>query len=113
MGSLPEVQQRVRRHRQEVELLIKEMGFDNFFKDPFVIYDAINYIHDLAEDDKLRCECGSHDICAHLEYDKVELICKSCGSFIVINAAHREDTKSLRKKQHLVISSMHQRQRKY
>lgn len=113
IGAQKDVQRVAHRHQQEVEVLIKEMGFENFFKDPFVIYDLINHIHDMAENKKLRCECGNHDICAHLDYDKIELVCKKCHSSIFISAGSREDLKALKKRDYLVINSKGNKLMKY
>ena len=113
LGSEKDVQEVAHRHRQEVAVLIKEMGFENFFKDPFVIYDLINHIHDMAENKKLRCQCGSHDIYAGLDFDKIELVCKKCHSSIFISASSREDLDALKSLDYLVISSKGNKLMKY
>lgn len=113
IGNQKDVEAVASRHRHEVDDFIKEMGFETFFKDPFVIYDVINHLHDLAENNKIMCECGSFDICAHLDFDKVELRCKKCGNTAVISAGSREDLKALKQRSFLEIGSNSDKLRKY
>jgi Zn finger protein HypA/HybF involved in hydrogenase expression len=109
LGTEDEVNRVVGRHQQEVETLIKEMGLEDFFKNPFVIYDLINYIHDLAEKRKIFCQCGSHDISAGFNFDKIELICKKCGNINHINAGNYEDLERIKKMDSIVINTSHGR----
>ena len=49
LGSKTDVEAVVTKHRRQVELLIHEMGLDEYFTNPLVVFELINYIHDMAE----------------------------------------------------------------
>ena len=105
VGSESDVKKMVLRHRREVEILIKEMGFDDYFTNPLIIFELINYIHDLAETKSIYCQCGSRDIAASLNTDKIELTCKQCGSNCFVSSKDRTDLETVKKKGAIVIKS--------
>ncbi len=109
LGSKADVEAMVSRHQHEVELLMHEMGFDDYFTDPFIMYELINHIHDMAENKKISCQCGSRNVAANIGADKIELICKNCGSVYIVNAANQEDLEMVRKMQSITIKSKFRR----
>ena len=66
----------------------REVGDCN---DPVIMSEIIYLIHDLAEDDKISCSCGSKKIALALGYDSVVLTCASCGRMKKIPAATETD----------------------
>lgn len=109
LGRKTDVKKIVEMHKKEVENIIKEMGLEDFFENPFVIYDLINYIHDLAENRKIICQCGSRDINAKFKFDKIELICKKCGGISPLKAGSYEDLETIKKMESIVINTNHGR----
>lgn len=105
LGSEEDVKKVVEKHRHDVQVLIKEMGLDDYFKDPLVIYELINYIHDMAESKKIYCECGSFDINASLGSDKIRLNCKKCGGSYFVNARSQEDLEKVKNAKSIIIKS--------
>jgi len=105
LGAKEDVQKVVDRHRLEVEALIKEMGLDDYFKNPMVIYDLINYIHDMAEKKKIYCQCGSFDINASLSFDRIDLYCKKCGGTSFLNARNSDDLEAVKRMESIVIKT--------
>lgn len=105
LGSERDVKKIVEKHRYDIEALIKEMGLDDYFNNPLVVYELINYIHDMAENKKIRCECGSFDINAGLSSDKIELTCKKCGSSRFLDARNHEDLEQIKNLKLIIIDS--------
>lgn len=105
LGLKTDVEEIVSKHRQEVELLIREMGLDDYFTNPLIVYELINYIHDMAESKKIYCQCGSRDVAASLGTDKIELTCKKCGGTYLVSAGDRKDLETVKKMGSIVIKS--------
>jgi len=59
--------------------------------DPVVMSEVIYLIHDLAEEDKISCSCGSKKIALALGYDSVVLTCATCGRMKKIPALSESD----------------------
>lgn len=104
IGNREDVEKVALKHRKKVEFLIKEMGFDSFFKDPLIVYELINYINYMVENKKVRCECGSVDIRANVDFDKIELFCEKCESKVIINAKNRKDLEKIKQETSIVIT---------
>lgn len=104
LGRKKYVKDVVSKRKKKIEFLIREMGLDNFFKDPVVVYELINYIHYMVESRSLKCECGNSDIKADLSFDKIELFCQECGNKIKIDARNREDLNKIKEENYIVIT---------
>ncbi len=88
--------------RSKVDILEKKMdelidmfGYDSYFKNTSVMLDALNRIHDLAEQGNLYCSCGSSDVDLTLLSDRIHLKCKNCSGSTVIYAASNQDLKNI------------------
>ncbi|RCW60906.1 MULTISPECIES: hypothetical protein [Halanaerobium] len=89
------VNEEIKKEKQDLELMAAELGFDDF-KNPEVMLQALDIIHDIAVEEALSCECGSDDINIELFSDRIQLICNNCGSRLNIAAVDKEDLKNLR-----------------
>jgi len=89
------VNDEIKKEKQDLELMAAELGFDDF-KNPEIMLQALDIIHDIAAEGALSCECGSDDINIELFSDKIQLICNNCGSRLNIEAVEKEDLKNLR-----------------
>ncbi|HHV18837.1 MAG TPA: hypothetical protein GXZ27_08265 [Thermoanaerobacterales bacterium] len=105
LGSKTDVEAVVTKHRRQVELLIHEMGLDEYFTNPLVVFELINYIHDMAENKKIYCQCSSQDVAASLSSDKIELTCKKCGATYIVKAGDRKDLEAVKKMGSIIIKS--------
>lgn len=104
IGNREDVEKVALKHKKKVEFLIKEMGFDSFFKNPLIVYELINYIHYMVENKKIICECGSVDIKTNVNFDKIELLCEKCESRLVIDAKNRKDLEKIKQGNSIVIT---------
>ncbi|SFL17417.1 hypothetical protein [Halanaerobium salsuginis] len=89
------VENELEKVKKDLELMAEEMGLDDF-KDPDLMLQALDIIHDIAAEQELYCECGSHDINIELFSDKIQLICNNCGSQLDIAARSETDLQKLR-----------------
>jgi hypothetical protein len=94
-GSDTDVRAKVDNLERELDELMNMFGYDNYFKNTRVMFDALNKIHDIAEQGNLLCNCGSSDVDLILQPDSIHLKCKKCSRSMVIYAATNEDLKNV------------------
>lgn len=102
-GKDESVRQRVDHLERELDEIIDTFGYESYFKNPRVMLDSLNRIHDLAEEKKLYCECGSRNIELTLFSDLIHLKCKKCSVRKIIKAATNTDLKDTLSKQQIVL----------
>lgn len=90
---------------KELDKIIDEFGYDNYFKNTQVMFDTLNRVHDIAEEGNLICECGNKDIQLVMFSDRILLKCKRCPGSRIIYAASNGDLKDVLMKQQILLSS--------
>ena len=60
-----------------------------------ILLEALNRVHDIAEEGLLSCCCGSMNITADITDDNLILECKDCGGFYILTAQTEEDLEKL------------------
>lgn len=73
--------------------LDSEFGNDDYFHNSEVMYEVLNCLHDIAENDALFCQCGNRNVDVDIFPDRLELHCKDCDSVNIIYAENDEDLK--------------------
>jgi hypothetical protein len=85
---------------EEQERSFKEMaedlGFSDYFANPEVMYEVLDFLHNIAEEGKLSCTCGNFQIEVEIFADRIELRCPDCGAMGMIDAASEEDLDNLK-----------------
>jgi hypothetical protein len=71
------------------------------------MFDALNFIHDIALKGRLNCECGSSKIELVLLSDCILIKCAKCGSEQKIPAATNKDLKEILTKNQIFIDEKH------
>jgi hypothetical protein len=89
------VNEEIKKEKQDLDLMAAELGFDDF-KNPDIMLQALDLIHDIAAEGSLDCDCGSDDINIELFSDKIQLICNNCGAHLNIAAVNKDDLNNLR-----------------
>ena len=82
----------------------KGNGSYDYFTNTYY-FELINYIHDMAENKKIYCQCSSQDVAASLSSDKIELTCKKCGATYIVKAGDRKDLEAVKKMGSIIIKS--------
>ena len=98
------VRKRIDSLEKEFDELISTFGYDDYFVNTQVMFDALNKIHDVAEQGDLYCECGCKDIELTLLSDQIHLNCRACSANRIIFAASNEDLKDLLMRTNLLLS---------
>lgn len=95
IGGDRDVRSKVDNLEKKLDELINMFGYDSYFKNTSVMLDALNRVHDIAEQGNLFCSCGSSDIDLTLLPDRMLLKCKNCAGSTVIYAASNQDLKNI------------------
>ena len=101
-GSYELINDKLQKQQEELDSMADELGF-NDFSDPELILAILDYLHDIAANGNLYCECGSHDISIDLSSERVKLICNKCQASYVVPVTSRKDLDKLKKLDHLVL----------
>lgn len=91
VGSDNNVRKRIDILEDELERLMDELGYERYFINSQVMLESINRIHEMAEQGRIYCQCGSNDIEVVLLEDKIYLKCRSCPGKTTICASSNED----------------------
>lgn len=78
-------------YEHNLEALVDELGYDDYFYSPDIMFEVLNRLHEIAEDGLMFCECGSYQIEIDIFPDRIELQCKDCQALSVVYAEKEED----------------------
>ncbi|HEY9061646.1 MAG TPA: hypothetical protein VIO64_14225 [Pseudobacteroides sp.] len=104
IGTDEEVRKRIDRLEKEFDELIDLFGYDKYFKNTQVMFDALNKIHDIAENGNLYCECGSNEVEMLLYEDGIHLKCLRCFANVMIDASSNKDLKDILKRHQIMLT---------
>lgn len=91
IGSDTALEKVLSRKQHDLESIINNFGFDDYFSNPSVMFEVLNHLHKIAEDDKLFCLCGNNQIEIDVFPEKLELHCPMCQSLHIVYAETLED----------------------
>lgn len=75
----------------ELERLMEDAAFGEYFDDPEAMCRALERIHTLAEEGKVQCRCGNRELSLDIFPEHLELNCPDCGSAKKVRAGSEED----------------------
>lgn len=91
IGSRVSIEKMVRQKQDDIESIINNLGFDDYFSNPQVMFEVLNHLHQIVEDNNLFCLCGNNHIEIDVFPEKLELHCPICQSLHIIYAETVED----------------------
>ncbi len=83
---------------RSVAQLASELGYDDNFDNPEIMYTILEHLYSIVEKGNLRCQCGNADVELEIFPDMVEVKCSVCDNSDTISALDGED---LRRIEHL------------
>ncbi len=104
LGSETAVRQAIDDGRRDETNIASDAGGDNFFNQPEIMLEVLGYLHFLAENDSLGCQCGNRQIEIKVFPDKLELRCISCRSLLIVYAETPEDLATVRRMPRISMS---------
>lgn len=73
-----------------------EESEDDYFINPAVMFEVLNYVHDLAERNKLSCLCGNLNLKIEICPGHIEIQCPQCSRRLRLPATRDEDARAVR-----------------
>lgn len=104
-GPLEEVERYVASGAGELDRLLEDTAFGDYFDHPEAMYHALNRVHNLAEEGLLSCRCGNRHISVDMYPERLELFCPTCSAQKIIPAATADDMVALEKMGAIEIGS--------
>ncbi len=95
IGRRGRIEELMRFNQAEFEALHPHDG-KNFIEKQRILLEALNRVHDMAQDGRIVCPCGSEELTADVRGSYIVLECEHCGSFSVLRAENAGDLKRLR-----------------
>ncbi|MCR1899452.1 hypothetical protein NSA47_10695 [Irregularibacter muris] len=103
LGEKNRVEKIVDEYEQDLEDIIDDLGYDDYFENGEIMMECLNLLHDLAEEQGLTCECGMSDVDVNLLPDKIELKCNNCRNTYMVSANTRKDVEDLKNRESIYI----------
>lgn len=91
IGTETAIEKLITQKRDDLDSVINNLGFDDYFTNPQVMYEILNHLHQLADSNQLFCLCGNNQIDIEVFPEKLELHCSFCQSLHIIYAETIED----------------------
>lgn len=96
LGTDDAIRQLVKKKHDDLESIINDLGFDDYFTNPQVMFETLSHLHQIAEASKLYCACGNPQIDVEVFPEKLELHCPLCQSLHIIYAENIEDLRMIK-----------------
>lgn len=96
IGPRQKVKKCIARQERSLREMAEDLGFSDFFSNPEIMYETLDYLHKLASEGRLSCQCGNLEIEVEIFAERVELRCSSCGAIGVIGAETKDDRKAIK-----------------
>ncbi|HWQ89214.1 MAG TPA: hypothetical protein VN374_04505 [Desulfitobacteriaceae bacterium] len=86
IGPKQKVVQACQEQEKSIGELAEELGYVEEFENPEAMLRLLDHLHSLAEEDKLGCGCGNHQLAFELLPDRIELYCDLCEALGIVYA---------------------------
>lgn len=102
-GGQNEVEVYTRTGGSELDRLLEDEAFGEYFDHPEVMYQALSRVHNMAEDGNLTCMCGNRHISVDIYPERLDLACGECGRHKTVLAGREEDLTVLESLTHIEV----------
>ena|GEM_PF-160267 len=90
-GPKEKVKQFVLYQERSLGEVAEELRRKGYFKNPDLIYKALENLNILAETGRLQCQCGNQSLEMGIFPDNIHLRCSHCGTHSYLRAEHEQD----------------------
>lgn len=90
-GPEEEVRQAANSLQSDLEQVLGEAVFEDFFDSPEIMYQVLSRVYDLAETGNLVCSCGNSKVEVDIFPDRLELHCSECRRWRILFAETERD----------------------
>lgn len=111
-GPEQEVDTYARTGGTELDRLMEDAAFGEYFDSPEVMYQALSRVHTLAEEGKLSCSCGNRQISVDIYPERLDLTCSTCGRHRTLPAGSQDDITALERARRIELGEEADNRRK-
>jgi len=91
LGSREDVRKNVQNMDKSVQEMAEELGYEEYFNNPEIMYKVLEHLHLIADKGKLSCGCGNYNLEVEVFPDRMELHCDDCGAVGIVFAETFKD----------------------
>ncbi|MGI6685630.1 MAG: hypothetical protein ACOX47_09225 [Bacillota bacterium] len=91
IGSKDQVMAKANQQEKSLSDLVEGGNLEDFFDNPEIMLQVLEYVHRISEKGLLACKCGNSNIDLDILPDRLEMVCNDCGNKGVVFAESRED----------------------
>lgn len=102
-GPEEEVAAYARAGGSELDRLLDDAAFGEYFDHPDLMYQVLSHVHTLAEEGNLVCVCGNHYIGVDIFPERLDLTCTVCGAHRTLTATTEAELATLEGMSRIVI----------
>ncbi len=103
IGPQEEVRQALQHHNRSLAEMAREIGCNDYFENPEVMYSVLQRVYELAENGELFCLCGNENIEMEIFPGHLELRCDTCKVKTSISAQIPEDAQKIQDTDQIII----------
>lgn len=104
IGVESSVDRIIAQKQDDMGSIINNLGFEDYFTNPQVMFEILNRLHQIADENNLFCSCGNNQIEIDVFPEKLELRCPYCQSIHIIYAETIEDLYMVKKVKLIVMT---------
>lgn len=104
IGTEAAIDKLINQKRDDLESVVNNLGFDDYFTNPQVMYEILNHLHQIADANRLYCLCGNNQIEIEVFPEKLELHCPFCHSLHIIYAETLEDLRIVKEAEEIALT---------
>ena len=94
----------IKQKQDDIESIMNNLGFDDYFINPQVMFEVLNHLHQIAEQNQMFCLCGNNQIEIDVFPEKLELHCPFCQSLHIIYAETIEDLRIVKQANSIALT---------
>ncbi len=96
IGSREKVQQAVQNHEHSLTEMADNLGINDFFEEPDVMYRLLAFIYELVEKEQVNCSCGNKNIEVEIFPGHLRLHCELCDAEKTLPAGSMADLEKIK-----------------
>lgn len=104
IGTEAAVERVILQKQEDMGSIVNNLGFEDYFTNPQVMFEILNQLHQIADENNLFCSCGNNQIEIDVFPEKLELRCPYCQSIHIIYAETIEDLYMVKKVKLIVMT---------
>lgn len=104
VGTESSLEKIIQQKQNDIGSIVNNFGFDDYFTNPQVMFEVLNHLHQIAEQNNLFCRCGNNQIEIDVFPEKLELHCPYCQSLHIIYAETIEDLRIVKEARSIALT---------